>query len=176
MSIEKQVREILARTGIGKQLAVEAESERVTRHEALRARKAAAIAKFLKDKPAADALVRAADQKAVDAQELAKVALNDYVKAREKLDTVHGTLSSVVDPVDKEMRTCCDPAIDAFKAELEAMRAECPNLQRVSDDGKTDNRAAINNALDAAERMKIDPTVDDVPAALAAILKSIPQA
>jgi hypothetical protein len=182
-SIAQHVAEILARTGIGKQLADENEANRSAQHAALRARKAAAISLFQKQKPTADALVAAADTKAENARKLADAALQEYISARTKLEAVYGTLTGAVDPIDKEMRTCYDPAIDAFKAELETLKSDCAHLFWVSADRTTDNSAAVNarvralmEARDAADRLKIDHIVTDVPAALAAILATIPKA
>jgi hypothetical protein len=193
-SNSRAVNELIARSGILKQLADEDAARRSAQHADLRQRKAAALAAFQKQKPVADAAVAAADKKADDARKLADQALQDYIAARAKLDTVYGTLSGTVDPIDREMRTCCDPAIDAFKAELEQLRTDTPALHRNTQDPNgpytdlngnkfRDNRfevqarvVAISDALGAADRLKIDPNVDDVPAAIDAIRKSIPEA
>jgi hypothetical protein len=181
-SIANVVADILARTGIGKQIADENEAKRSAQHADLRARKATALALFLKQQPACDAAVAAADRQADDARKLADKALAAYIDARSKQDAVRGTLTGTVDPIDKEMRTCYDPAIDAFKIQLESLRSDCTQLFKLSQDGKTDNSAAVNlriraliDARDAADRLKIDPNVDDIPAALAAILATIPK-
>lgn len=179
----RAVNELIARSGILKQLADEDEVRRSAQHANLRQRKAAAIALFQKQKPVADAATAAADKKADDARKLADQALKDYIDARGKLDTVYGTLTATVDPIDKQMLTCYDPAIDAFKIQMTTFKSEIASLYRLSTDRESDNSAAVNararalnDAMEAADRLKIDPSVDDVPAAIDAILKSIPEA
>lgn len=181
------VPELLQRSSTGRQLSKqledEFEAERDARHADLRKRKAAAIALFHKQKPGADAAVKAADDKEASARKLAEEALQDYIKARAVLDTVYGTMTGTVDPLDREMRTCCDPRIEDFIVELEALKSGCLGLYRVSADGKSDNAAAIQtraiairNALDAAERLKIDPGVADAGSAIDQLRNSIPKA
>jgi hypothetical protein len=182
-TIASQVAEILARTGIGRQIADENEANRAAQHADLRKRKAAALALFQKQKPVADAATAAADVKAAEAKKLADQALNDYIAARAKLDTVYGTLTGTLEPIDKEMLTCYDPAIDAFVAELNALKIGCGNLYRLSEDKQSNNSVAVNarvralmDACDAANRLKIDPSIEDMPAAIASIRTSIPKA
>jgi hypothetical protein len=192
--ISQAVEQILARTGIGKQIADEAEANRVAQHAGLRKRKAAALARFLKDKPGAESGIAAADAQARAAQKAAEDAFRTYLKAREALDTVYGTLTVVVDPIDLEMKQCYDPRIDSFMAELEELRAATPGLHRTWPDSKgpftdtngnrlSDNRVAIESRIraigeirDAAERLKIHEGVEDVPAELDRLRKSIPEA
>jgi hypothetical protein len=179
----RAVIELVARSGILKKLADEDEERRAAQHAGLRQRKAAAVVLYQKQMPAADAAVAAADKKADDARKLANDAMQEYIAARGKQDAVRGTFIGTTEPIDREMLTCYDPAIDAFKAELKTLQDGCATLFRLSEDRKTDNSAAIDarvraliEARDAADRLKIDSSANDVPAALAAIRKSIPEA
>jgi len=192
--ISQAVEQILARTGIGKQMADEAAANRLAQHAGLRKRKAAALARFLKDKPAAEAGVAAAEDMARAAQKAHEVALAAYIKARENLDTVYGTLTVVVDPIDLEMKQCYDPRIDAFVTELDSLKTASPGLYRGWPDSKgpntdtngnrfSDNRAAIESRIraigevrDAAERLKIHHEVEDVGAEIDRLRNSIPKA
>lgn len=192
--LQQAVNQILERTGIGRQLRDEAEAQRAARFEALRKRKAEALAKYAKDSPKAAALVEAAEAKQRAAQKAAEDALQEYIRAREVQSNVIGTLQSVVDPIDAEMRQCHDPAISELERDLEAQRADIPNLlHTVADpDGPLvtaqghrfrSNQAAVDRrhrailaVQDECKRLRIHPDVTDVAGEIARLRKSIPEA
>lgn len=193
-TIPDAVRVLLERTGIGRQLAAEAEQTRAKEHAELRARKADSVRKLLAARPKAEDAVRAAEAKQKAAAAAAEAALVEYVRARERLDQVVGEHSGELEQIEPAMRRCYDPKIDAFRQELLELKDDCPRLYRTTPDAKgplqdqagrrfRDNRDAIErrvrtilDVIDAADRLKVAHDVDDVEAEIARLRKSIPEA
>jgi chromosome segregation ATPase len=192
--IGRAVRELLGRTGVGKQLAEEEAARRRAEHQALRERKAASVKRLLAERPKAEAAVAAAEAKQRAAVLAAEAALQDYIRAREVLDTIVGTHSNELAELHPKMHASCDPRIDDFLAELRAAQAGCANLCRTwpapngpyaAADGRrvADNRLeverrvrAIREAIDEAERLKLAHDVTDVGAELERLRRAIPEA
>ncbi len=184
------VRELLLRTGIGRQLESEAEQARDATHAALRARKRASVARFLAERPKAEQSVRDAEAKQRAAQAAAEAALHEYVRARERLGAIIDSHSTELQELHPEMLRHSDPRIDAFRTELDHMLDHCESLFRtwVDVEGEPDSRRSRDNrtqvdqrirailaAQDELERLRVAHDVDDVGDAIRKLRRSIPE-
>ena len=180
------VRALLEKTGVGRQLADEAEAARKASFASLQKRKAASLATFLKNRPGAEARVESAEAKQRASQTLAEDALQDYIKAREALDTVIGTHQNDLNAIHPDMLKHADPQIAAFRVELLALQENMHSLYRSSRDAKgnsADNTAQIDlrvrrihSALDELTRVALSHEIADFGAEISALRTAIPEA
>jgi hypothetical protein len=191
--VHNAVEELLARTGVGQQIADELAAQRVAKVTAARKAKGAAIARFVAERARLQPLLATAEKEQALAVQAAEAAIHKQIKVREQFTTVHDELTSVQVGFDAELRTNAHPQIDTTIEELKQLRAAAPSLIRRTfhKDGKYSehgtrfdvNDVAVNkrmkrlaDAIEECERMKIDPAVVDEPAELGKILASIPEA
>jgi hypothetical protein len=194
MSNSREHEELIKRSGIRGALAAEDAANSAAIHAAAVKRKADAKAVLSKDMPDALQMREAARKKAADALKLANQAFVDANTAEDLVSTIVGTEYAVRQDAEREMLKHCDPRIDALKAQLHEMHISSESLYRTWPDAAgrfkdmsgtrvSDNRDAIQTRIracvdgkDACDRLKVDETATDIPAALAAILASVPKA
>ena len=175
--IEKQIAELLQRTGVGAAMLREAEEQRAAAFEAARQRKQKAVARYRRDHPKALANVCAADDRATAAREAKDAAIAELAKAAQARDEVVGQFGTERELVDAELRRHADPRVDVLKAELTAIRRG-PNFRRDTHEAMSAAVSQVADLLDELERVRTageGGEITDIGAALDALRDRIPR-
>lgn len=165
MDLRTQVDALLAHTGLDVKIAAKEEARRNAARSDARAKKRAAIAKFIAERDRLQTLLNAADEEQKTSQKRAETAMLTWIKVREQFSTVHDELTRINAELDVTLRQNQDPAIAAFAEELAAMKAGATTPIRIR---------AIVEAMEANDRLKVHPDIDDVSAEIARLRKGIP--
>lgn len=177
MDVGKKLALLLERTGLGAELRDQAEQERARRVTAARAAKRQAQAEFLRARDTLQPKLNAAERKQEDARKAAEAALQDWITLRQQFSDVHEVEWAARQKADAELIANANPEFDVLVADLERMRDALGEEQRLvkSSDGfaKLQPRMQRLQALiEEAQRLKLDPDIDDEPAAIARIRKT----
>lgn len=191
-AVHDAVEQLLARTGVGRQIAAEREKERADKVAAARKTKAAAISKFLAERDRLQPLLKAAEADQAAAVKAAEAAIQRQIRLREQFSAIHDEVSLVQAPLDAELLANAHPAIDQAVQELEARKKLAPTLHRVIPDrsgplvinatggrGRDNSREvrehvlSLNAAIEALGRLKVAPGAIDEAAEISRILNTV---
>jgi len=168
MTIDRHVEELLKRTGIGEQLAKEAEESRAAAYADAVKRKAARVARFRADRPKAEALVTAAAEKAEAARRALDASIEELIKVRARLEQVLGDFTIDRDRLDAELRKHTHPAVDVLEAELKA-RQQQPTDGFDSHEARSRYGRFLADLLDELGRVRIGGELGEVTDQAAAV-------
>lgn len=182
MSLEEKVQSLMDCTGLAAKVAADVINRRQAKWNEAAAKKKAATAKFEGDRARVQKLLAADELASNAATKAAELAMNTEIKHREEFSTIHDTMTAATNSLDPILRQHADPAIAALIDEFIALRAAAPALHRASAGGGDNGAAvvarirALDAAIEAAQRLQIDPDATDVASAIDQLRKSIPGA
>jgi hypothetical protein len=183
--LRADVNALMEHNGLREKIAAKVAANRVAICAEARGKKRDAEKRFIAERIRLQVLLDAADQKQVDAQKAAEAAMQDWIKIRQQFSDIHDSLTATNAAHDAVLKKHADPAIAEFVAELRALRDECRNLYRTSEDenGKAiDNRVAVDRrvralseSIEAAQRLTTAHDVSSVADEIERIRNAIPK-
>jgi hypothetical protein len=168
------LRQVIERTGIGADLEAESAAMRKAEHRAFAERLQKANSVYLGRQAKLYAEVEGAEAEQKASQAAVEKALERLSRAYEAQSTNHDTLAAVRREVEPQLKKLADPRIEAFKLQLRELHLTNPQNSFADHDTMSRRARAILNAIDAAERLKLVVSAEDLDAEFGKILATIP--